>query len=205
MRAGVRPLRSVISRRSRKRSCCCCRLRDLVESTHGVFLEHSNSRDPAAARRGGGAPPRHRRRLVLCGARRTRPADALHGGAAPQCMLHRTPPAVAIAVPLTMPTSTSPCLQIGDWGRQGSPNQTLVAELMGRKAAELRPQFIVSSGGTSSDAGRQAVMGGPRTAPFSARGAARLLDATAPPLPSFLSTSPSTPPLVQATIFTPPA
>ena len=75
----VRPLRLAISRRAiQQRFCRCCRLRDLAESTHGVFLEHCRGRDPAAARRGGGAPPRQQRRLVLCGARCTRPAAALH-------------------------------------------------------------------------------------------------------------------------------
>lgn len=35
---------------------------------------------------------------------------------------------------------------LGDWGRQGTENQTLVATLMGKKAAHLRPGFVISTG-----------------------------------------------------------
>lgn len=41
----------------------------------------------------------------------------------------------------------APPVQIGDWGRQGSANQTAVAQLMGLVAARVRPHFVVSTGG----------------------------------------------------------
>lgn len=45
-------------------------------------------------------------------------------------------------------------MQIGDWGREGGQNQTLVAELMGKVADAKPPQFVVSVGG--EDAGARA-------------------------------------------------
>ena len=35
---------------------------------------------------------------------------------------------------------------LGDWGRQGTWNQSQVALLMGRKAAHLHPRFVISTG-----------------------------------------------------------
>jgi hypothetical protein len=36
--------------------------------------------------------------------------------------------------------------QVGDWGRQGSSNQSEVAHLMASCAAALKPNFVVSTG-----------------------------------------------------------
>jgi hypothetical protein len=38
-------------------------------------------------------------------------------------------------------------LQVGDWGREGSLNQSEVAALMAQVAAASPPDFIVSTGG----------------------------------------------------------
>ena len=35
---------------------------------------------------------------------------------------------------------------MGDWGRLGRYNQSAVAALMGRKAAQEQPDFIISTG-----------------------------------------------------------
>ena len=37
-------------------------------------------------------------------------------------------------------------LVLGDWGREGDYNQTVVADAMARRAASLRPDFVVSTG-----------------------------------------------------------
>lgn len=37
-------------------------------------------------------------------------------------------------------------LVLGDWGREGDYNQTVVADAMARKAAVMRPDFVVSTG-----------------------------------------------------------
>jgi len=36
--------------------------------------------------------------------------------------------------------------QIGDWGRQGTLNQTEVGELMGELAVKRAPKFVISTG-----------------------------------------------------------
>ena len=43
-------------------------------------------------------------------------------------------------------TSCLPCVQIGDWGREGGQNQTAVAEAMARKADSFHPEFVISVG-----------------------------------------------------------
>jgi hypothetical protein len=42
---------------------------------------------------------------------------------------------------------------LGDWGRDGDYNQTVVAAAMARKAASFRPDFIVSTGDNFYEAG----------------------------------------------------
>lgn len=43
-------------------------------------------------------------------------------------------------------TSLTPFSQVGDWGRDGKHNQSLVASAMALKAATFQPDFIVSTG-----------------------------------------------------------
>jgi hypothetical protein len=38
-------------------------------------------------------------------------------------------------------------LQVGDWGREGDFNQSAVAAAMARKAAAMRTDFVISTGG----------------------------------------------------------
>ena len=43
--------------------------------------------------------------------------------------------------------------QIGDWGRNGQFNQTLVAQAMARKAEKFKPEFIISVGDNFYESG----------------------------------------------------
>jgi tartrate-resistant acid phosphatase type 5 len=55
--------------------------------------------------------------------------------------------AVAAALGLlSADPSTVTFFVVGDWGREGSANQTAVAALMGATAATLRPSFVVAAG-----------------------------------------------------------
>jgi len=37
-------------------------------------------------------------------------------------------------------------LKVGDWGREGTTNQSAVAELMGDVSLRARPDFVISAG-----------------------------------------------------------
>ena len=45
------------------------------------------------------------------------------------------------------------CLQLGDWGRDGMYNQSLVAASMGQLAARQRPLFVVNVGDNFYESG----------------------------------------------------
>ena len=53
---------------------------------------------------------------------------------------------VDFIAPSLQPEAEIRFLAVGDWGREGSHNQTLVAKLMAEVGSKYRPQFIVSTG-----------------------------------------------------------